>query len=89
MPYSIPQVDPDFITLLMQQDDPEMVNKAIVLYTIGIIQGMSCMLRDHAMALLLDGRPEQYVDGWIDIADMLDLDPPPRESHPAPEKKEG
>lgn len=89
MPYSIPEVDPGFVHLLMQQDDPEKVQNAIVLYTIGLIQGMSCMLREHAMALLLQGFGEAYVDGWLDVADTFDLDPPPRETLAAPETKEG
>lgn len=89
MPYSIPQVDPDFVDLLMKQTDPETVQNAIVLYTIGLIQGMSCMLRDSAMSLLLQGYSEAYVDGWLDVADTFDLDPPPRESHSTPEKREG
>lgn len=89
MPYSIPEVDPGFIALLMQQDDPEKVQNAIVLYTIGLIQGMSSMLREHAMSLLLAGCGEDYVDGWLDVADTFDLDPPPREPYAAPEKKEG
>lgn len=87
MPYSIPQVDPGFVEKLMKQTDPEMVQSAIVLYTIGLIQGMSCMLREHAMSLLLQGHSEAYTDGWLDVADMFDLDPPPRETQTAPEKK--
>lgn len=89
MPYSIPQVDPDFVRLLMEQKDPETVQNAIVLYTIGMIQGMSCMLREHAMTLLLEGYSQPYVDGWLDVADTFDLEPPPRESHVTPEKTEG
>lgn len=89
MPYSIPQIEPGFVKLLMKQEDPELVQNAIVLYTIGLIQGMSCMLREHAMSLLLQGFSEAYVDGWLDVADTFDLDPPPRESHTTPEKKEG
>lgn len=89
MPYSIPEVDPGFVELLMRQTDPEMVQKAVVLYTVGLIQGISCMLRESAMALLLQGHQESYVDGWLDVADTFDLDPPPRESRTAPEKKEG
>lgn len=89
MPYSIPQVDPVFVQLLMQQDEPEKVQSAIVMYTVGLIQGMSCMLREHAMSLLLQGHTEAYVDGWLDVADTFDLDPPPREPYTASEQREG
>jgi hypothetical protein len=79
MSYSVPQVDPEFVRALMDQEDPEIVQNAITVYTIGLIQGISAVLREHSMDLLLQGYTDAYVGGWLDAADTFDLDPPPRE----------
>jgi pantothenate kinase type III len=88
MSYSVPQVDPAFIEALMEQDDPEIVQHALVLFTIGLIQGVSAVLREHAMMLLLHGYEQPYVNGWLDAADTFDCDPPPRESEGEGKDKE-
>jgi hypothetical protein len=88
MPYSVPQVDPQFVQLLMEQDDPQIVQNALVLYTIGLIQGISSVLREHAMLLLLQGSASPYVNGWLDAADTFDFDPPPREQECEEQKPE-
>lgn len=88
MPYSMPQIDPDYIQAIMAEDDPEVVTSALTLYTIGIIQGISSILREQAMLLLLDGANDEYVGGWLDAADTFDLAPPPREEESAPAEKE-
>ena len=79
MAYSVPQIDPEFVSALMDQDDPDTVTTALVLYTIGMLQGVSSVMREHAMMLLLQGMQQPYVDGWLDAADTFDLDPPPQE----------
>jgi hypothetical protein len=86
MAYSVPQIDPEFVHALMAQDDPEIVTTALKLFTIGMLQGISAVIREHAMVLLLQGTQQPYVDGWLDVADTFDLDPPPHE--PACREKE-
>lgn len=78
MSYSVPEVDPDFVRALMEQDDPKLVRDVLILYTMGLMQGVSSVLREHAMTLLLQGFQQEYVNGWLDCADTFDMDPPPR-----------
>jgi hypothetical protein len=79
MSYTMPQIDPEFVHALMEQDEPQVVQDVIVLYTIGVLQGISAVMREHAMTLLLGGFQQPYVDGWLDAADTFDCDPPPRD----------
>lgn len=85
--YSMPQIDPEYILAIMAQDDPDIVHRALVLYTVGVIQGISSILREHAMLLMLEGSAKEYVAGWLDAADTFDLDPP-RDQEVAPAEKE-
>lgn len=88
MTYSIPQIDPEFVYALMAQEEPEVVTTALQLFTVGILQGISSVLREHAMILLLQDVQQPYVNGWLDAADTFDLAPPPRECENEQTEKE-
>jgi hypothetical protein len=88
MSYTMPEIDPEYILAIMDQDDPQVVHNALVLFTIGIVQGVSSVLREHAMLLMLQGCEEKYVNGWLDAADTFDAAPPPRDDEPEQAEKE-